>query len=424
MTQPSQRFARPAGLAATLLCMSLSPAYADQVLYQVGTKPLFDGRFGDIAAFQGALNALPETCKLLPVTVDGQFGQSTRKAIQHATQCDAIKSALSPNSPAFKGALTEDLWKSVMPSGSPSPSYEKRAQTLVLTYEATDYDRLEWNFCQNKPFWTPANPSAPCYTNDPSSLITWGPRGATAGGGKEVQWVLWQLDQQHPASITNAFGSEAAAVRTLFTLNSNATRAMLCSVYVDPKRRGQWTAGFQKIGEDPAVRQVYDAHYLSTASDGSKMASLFRLYQRLGVSPTTVDYGFFLDRATHSSPPSDTVSAAQKIKGVLSANHWPLTPANVRRAYSRAFPTSNQTRDRLGRDVAYFVDALGIEGLTAEEKSAWVHRGTFAASEVGLFDSQAASKLVPTPATVKGPPFDQAGAAFHCPASVLNPRKP
>jgi hypothetical protein len=154
------------------------------------------------------------------------------------------------------------------------------------------------------------------------------------------------------------------------------------------------------------------------------MVTFYRLYDKLGIKPTEVDYAFFLDRATHSSPPSDLDSAARKIQGWLEEKRVTRTLSNVRRAFAAKFPTASQKKDRLGRDVAFFIDAVSEAGLTQEERQAWIDRGQLSAANVGLSDEREAPALNPGPAT-NGPSFSESlEPAPPCPQSVLNPRTP
>ena len=410
---------------ALLLCgaSSLVHAQSDPVLYSLLKKQLFDGKFGKLAQVQTAIGTALTRCGKPSISADGVFGNSTVNGVKTLVTCSEIAPHIPAGSAARQGAITQSLWKAVLPN-LPSPSVTERAQTIVLTYEATDYDQLEWNFCQSKPLWLPQNPSMPCFTNDPRSYITWGPRGATAGHGKEVQWILWRVEQQDTSIVTAAFGAEAATLRKLIPLNDDSARRLLCSIFADPGKRADWTRAFKELGKSALVRSMYDRHYLSRVSDGSKMERLYRLYDKLGMRPTEVDYGFFLDRATHSSPPSDVDNAAGKIKAWLADKGFQQTPGNVRRAFAANFPTSNQTQDRLGRDVAFFIDAVGESGLTQEERQAWKQRGQLTAANVGLSDGKAAPALNPG-SDPNGPGFDKVlNPAPSCPSSVLNPSPP
>jgi hypothetical protein len=106
------------------------------------------------------------------------------------------------NSPARQGAITEAVWSLVMP-GVAVPTLDQRVSALVLTFEATDFGvPPEWNFCQDGPHDNPMAPNFVCKNkSDPCSMLTWGPRGATVGGGREIQWVLWLARQENATLI-------------------------------------------------------------------------------------------------------------------------------------------------------------------------------------------------------------------------------
>ena len=418
-------------LAAVLLLTVCQAAFfaqtpPDAVLYSFGQSQLFDGKFGKLAAAQQAASAALMRCGKPGLVADGRFGQGTANAIKLLATCPALKPRLPMGSPAFQGAITAALWRLLLPA-SPAPTAEQRAQTLVLTYEATDYDSLEWNFCQSRgpdgTRWSPDDPTKPCFSNDPNSYITWGPRGATAGGGKEVQWIIWRAERQDRALVNAAFGAEATAARKFITLDNGSARQFLCEIFANNARKALWTNAFAAFGKASSVRRLYDRHYLSLVSDGAKMKNLYRLYELLGVSPTEIDYGFFLDRATHSSPPAPDAAVVAKIRQWLATNQVPPTPANTRRAFASSFPTSNQTADRLGRDVAFFLDAVTEAGLTPAERAAWQNRNRLSAANVGLSDERPAPALSVTTDNER-PNFNGTYTATQCSASVLNPQRP
>src|SRR5262249_12387142 len=198
-------------LIGLFVCGATTLAHADPdpVLYAPPKKSLlFDGKFGKLAEVQTAIGAALARCGKEPIDGDGKLGNTTSRAVQALVACPEISPHIPSESPARQGAITQSVWTAVLPHSAP-PSLDTRAQTGVLTYEATDYDRLEWNFCQSKPLWSPQNPSGPCFTNDPKSYITWGPCGATAGHGKEVQWVIWRVDRQDASVVDTAFGADA-----------------------------------------------------------------------------------------------------------------------------------------------------------------------------------------------------------------------
>lgn len=180
---------------ATLMALSGNPVQASEVLYSHSGGALFDGKFGPIARFQQALDQRLEACNSRDkAAVNGRFGQETATSIKSLLACPEAGS-IAADDGARRGKLTDAVWKFVLPNES-APNLDSRVQTLVLTYEATDYTSAEWNYCQNKPFFDAAKTGSKCYSNDLKSFITWGPRGATAGHGREIQSIIWHSCHQ------------------------------------------------------------------------------------------------------------------------------------------------------------------------------------------------------------------------------------
>jgi hypothetical protein len=345
---------------------------ADAVIARYGGSAFRAGKYGYLAEVQGKLNQLPAGCRPSPaLAADGQFGTKMRDAIQKAASCPDVQNALPPDSEARRGALTDALWAILFP-GRARPSVYERAMTVVLTQEATDYDHAEWNFCQSRPLYNPAQGQMTCNSNDPTSFLTWGPRGATAG---------------MKARVEASFASASADVRRLTRLDAKDAGVFLCRIWMDAQLRQQWKEGFARFGASPEVQRVYDALYASPASDGGKIAQFYRLYASAGIVPTEVDYAFMIDRATQfSGPGANTIAAAT---AAMKARGGSATSGELRRWLALNFRPSNQRTDRLGRDVVFYVDAVEGSGqsLTAEEKTAWTGRNAIRARDAGLSDS-------------------------------------
>lgn len=423
-----------------------SAADTSALLYRIAPpgsaqRPMWDdGHFGAIAPFQRALRARLADAGVpaqnLP-DVDGKYGPDTHSAIERLLRLPDFAD-LAPE-PGGRIGITAALWSRLLP-GTPPPGVEMRIETLILTYEATPFDsEAEWNFCQSMPAAT-RRTGVPCRSNDPRSYLTWGPRGATAGGGREVQGVLAEADRRDPTMLATAFGSEAASVRRFLRLAERRgepavldTERFLCAVWLDPARAERWARGFAAFGEFAEARRIYAELYQSAAFDGGKVAAFRRVYQALGRQPTEIDLAFFLDRATHTggvfAAGLDTNSAqaiarvAERVRasvpGTASAPAW-----RIRRALSIILATGNQAADRNGRDVVFFVDGAGIAQLTAAERANWLHRGPRFAADLGLSDERAAPAGVATttqfPTRVQ--PFEtlSASEAAQCPLRVLN----
>jgi hypothetical protein len=407
-----------------VLCPFLLPA-ADPIIARYSGVALNGGKFGYLAEVQSKLNALPADCRPIPaLTVNGLFGSKMRDAIRKAVSCPGVQNSLPSDSEARNGALTDALWTILFP-GRSKPSVYERAMVVVLTQEATDYDHAEWNFCQSRPFYDPAHGQSTCHSNDPTSFLTWGPRGATAGGGGEVQRILYAVDADPnmKAIVDSSFGSTSSDVRRLTGLDAKDVGAFLCKIWIDPQLRQQWKDGFARFGASPQVQRVYDALYASSSADGGKIAQYYRLYASAGIVPTEVDYAFMIDRATQfSGPGAKTIAAAA---AAMKSSGARSTPVELRRWIALNFRPSNQRTDRLGRDVVFYVDGLEAsgQGLTPEERTAWNGRNALRSRDAGLSESmQIAEFQAPQfayPHQPRGTERLDGAERGSCPATVL-----
>jgi hypothetical protein len=299
-----------------------------------------------------------------------------------------------------------------------------------MALEGTDYDRLEYNFCQSR------NPEtgktylqgdAKCYSNDPASYITWGPRGATAGHGAEVQQVLYLIDRSRPQLIDDAFGSDANIVRRLITADASSRVLILCSVWISSQRRESLGRGFAKFGSYADVQSTYRKIYDSVDADGWKIRSFFRLYDAIGRPVTNADFAFFLDRATHGGVPSaqDRITLAPALAAFII--HGSVSPAQLRWQVAQRVTVSNQQGDRRGRDVVFVIDDPNVP-ITATDRELWVRRADFKSSDFGLDDQSSASRFEPTAGTGYGQVTKVANATEterrSCPVAALAPLKP
>jgi len=208
----------------SVLCPSLLRA-ADPIIARYSGAAFHGGKFGYLAEVQSKLNQLRVECRPAPTLVaDGLFGPIMRDAIKKAASCPDVQNSLPRDSEARNGALTDAQWAILFPTRS-KPSVYERAMAIVLTQEATDFDHAEWNFCQSRPIYNPAQGQTTCYSNDPTSFLTWGPRGATAGGGGEVQRILYAVDSDPnmKAIVDDSFKATSADVRHLLRLDAKNT---------------------------------------------------------------------------------------------------------------------------------------------------------------------------------------------------------
>jgi len=396
----------------------------DPILYRYSGAGLYDGAFGPLHTATVAAQTALAGCKPgVSIDTTGNWNASTAAAFKALAACPSFNSRLPAGSPAHDGTLTVAFWNLLV--GGPLPSALQRARTLMLTFGATDYTALEWNFCQSRPLYAP--PRQPiCYSNDPTSFITWGPNGATAGGGREVQAILRQVETSDPSLMSASFGGELTAATKLLLLEgrpqADDTEVFLCGIWSSAARRQVWRAAFRQLGADPGVRDIYDTVYRSASFDGGKIATFERAFRFAALTPTDVDYAFFKDRAAHTSVAYAPIAAAVRSVAGRNVEHW-----QVRRAIALSVRPTHQRADRLGRDVAYYVDGLGQANLTGEELSGWRLRGSRRASDVGLSDdtaSAAGGAAPPLDETISHPAALSSTERSACPVAVLTSRQP
>lgn len=424
-------------IISVMMLMASMSVQAEQVLYQYRTWSINDSKYGPIATFQASLKQALEDCgSSQTLSPDGAFGSGTRTSIIAVTKCAKFDSALPGNSPAREGAITDVLWQLVLPDED-VPNVAKRAAALKLTFEATDYDKMQWNFCQNKPFYDPSKGQNICYSNDKYAFITWGPHGATAGWGKEVQGILNLFldkgDSQRDAIFSQAFGSEANAVKRMLEMQkapkgtgNGALETYLCSVWIDKTRRNAWRDGFKKLGAREEVQDIYRTLYSARNFDGGKVERFYQAWQDPGFAlpVSEIDHGFFVDRSAHMRiSKTALLNALAKLKEDYQGE-WPPQPAYVRRYISNNVIPSNRQQDRMGRDVAYYVQGIPLSELSEKERVAWQKRGSRNAVDIGLSDQRLMQDYAPSDAIDFGQSTGQLAPDETCPIAVLNPESP
>jgi len=447
--------------AAILLTLALGaavqPAAADDpVVLNANRYDVLAGRYSVFARFQAGLQRLLDDCgKPVPPVVkrgadpSGRIGRETRQGILRALECDALK-GVPADSAARQGVLTEAVWRAVM-GGQPLPTIRDRAAALVLSFEGTDFgDPPEWNLCQDNKPSAPhqSNRRAPgfvCYNgSDPCSLLTWGPRGATAGAGREIQFILWMTWKEDPSLVEKAFGPEAVHLQRFFRLRGEGDKScyvatplkrFLCAVWMDPARSRRWETALEQLGHEPRVREAYARLYALEEFDGDKLRAFFALWHRLGLTPNEVDYAFFLDRITHLGGPPRSDTAIEAVKTCVGQEHRAISKnARVRRCIARLQPHTTQPELRLARDVAYYLDAYPAGALSEDEITTWGSYVPLSAIDtLGLSEAKPVTTGQALPLASLGPDVPLADSshltpeeARLCPPSVLTPlsRKP
>jgi len=339
----------------------------DQILFDSRSGVLVGSKFGPIARLQSALSDALEKCGKPPITADGKLGRGTKRAVMEFQAC-----RLGPRDVKLSqnGEVTARLWHALMPD-DPVPTVMERSFVLWLSHEGTDYDRIEWNFG----------------TSDDASALTWGPYGATIGYGNEVRGIFAKVLSEQPGLTEAIFGNETSVLKQLVRQPHNAGYSIVKAVFEDPERRRVWQRMFHALGAQKQVRIAYD-WYAFESSEWLK-PPLRKLYGLLSEppTPTEVDFAFFVDLAMHMTISGARIKRAQDALAAARARHA-LSPGERRRVISNALVPSSQREDRLGRNVVYYVDAVGIEQLRQNEKQAWLAHGHRMSSQCGLSDTE------------------------------------
>lgn len=362
---------------------SLSPLFAQNadlenslILYKYEGKSMKDSQWGKITEFQQALSAHLRDCGKPGLGADGTWGNGTQKGLQNLLSCSGFADlAVSPDHP-LHGALHTALWKRLLPE-RPAPTVHERAFALSLTHEATDYDRVEWNYG----------------TDDDKSALTWGPYGATVGWGNEVRAVLKRLHENQGDLLKNTFGEEYAIVEKLITSEAKSGYALMKEVHNDPTQRDQFKKKLQALGATAEARAAYDWY----AFEGGQwlkpnLKRLYSLIPEAAATATEIDYALFLDLGMHAGVGQDRID---KVSKAITAKEQelgrPLSPAERRQAIGEAFVAAINPRwreDRRGRNVVFYVDGIERTNLSEAEISAWNKRSGRKASNFGLSDSR------------------------------------
>jgi hypothetical protein len=349
---------------------------------------------------------------------------------------------LPESSPARLGVLTGSVWQSVM-GDRPPPSPAEIAAVITLSFEATDFtDPPQWNFCQDNP-GTQASRAADALLSrrcingtDPCSLLTWGPRGATAGQGREIQHILWLILRVSPELFARAFGSELASATRFLHLpgappdhcdGTSATEHFMCAIWVSPHRRKIWDDAFVELGRSSLARQIYNEVYAGQAYDGEKLEAYDQLWRAVGLAPTELDFAFFFDRSTHIGAPPDDPTLIGRLRACVAKEPVSVGEhARARRCLSILHPHPTLPTDRVGRDVTFYVDAYSSASLGKRELQLWrAHVPLRAVKNFGLSDVRSVPpSTMPTPVDDAGPPTDAAGLGTGentCPLFILTP---
>jgi len=347
------------------------------VLYHSQGKMLRDSKWGKIPAWQTALNAALLACGKAGIgAADGMYGKGSQQGLMALLSCPAYRDlAIEVEDPLY-GKVTSILWSRLLPDTA-LPSTHERAFALSLTHEATDYDRVEWNY----------------QTADDLSALTWGPYGATVGWGNEVRSILIHLFQGHAEFVTATFGAEFASVEQLMTAEAKQGYALLKPIFADIERRAAWKHSLQLLGASEVGIQAYNWFAFDSGQWMSQnLQRLYALIPDADKQATEADYGFFLDLAMHAGVSSKRIAEAQQALEVKQTSLGrPLTSAERRREIANVWAEQVNARwrdDRVARNVVFYVDGIGEGQLSEQERQAWLKRTGLKASYFGLSDTR------------------------------------
>jgi len=371
-----------AGPAAQGQVLLRQPSYVDDAGQ---TRPwrLIAGKWGLLSPLTAAAARELDLCphadpaaiaglRMSPNRLDASAGQ----ALQSLRACHgAWFEGAEP------GAIPETLWRMLLPGQAP-PSLLDRAKLLAAgaAAQTPDYDQVVWD-------WARA-PGAEAGA-DPGAILTWGPFKATAGYGSTLQRVLAALlaDPTTAAIVRDHFRDEPDLLARLADHRDPAwpqnQAAILRPVFDDPERREGLRVILAAMSVHPEIRAGYDAYFLGPNGYlAGRMARYYALYARVGLTPTELDFAFFLDRSLDYPPLDDALIEALAPK-ILEAG-----PANwqARRAIAHGTPFTSEAawNFQIGRDAVYWIDAVGQGGLDPAENASWVRNSRLKASDVGL----------------------------------------
>jgi hypothetical protein len=352
-------------------------------------RAIAGSKWGFIGDLQRGLNVHAARCGTAPVEVTGLYGPDTAAAVTAVAAC--LKGAASD-----EPALTDQAFTAI--TGEQAPDAMERARLLTRMLEGSDYDTLAWNICI-------------AYRGDRASVLTWGPYGRTLGWGGELLSTLRKIDR---AKLRAAFDGAGArgldrllALKTARELGVKSThrfpgaQKLMAGVCAQKGQMQAWRQAFATLGADPEVRAIYDADAWGQASWFRKVVDrLAASWQAVGLTPSEVDYAFFIDRSIHMGWGSarfeavdDALTAA---KARIEAAGMKFTSAQARLAVAVAVRPSAHPTDRLARDAVFLVDseadlaaAMGAaRGWPPAWRALWAARAKITAADVGLSDDR------------------------------------
>lgn len=360
---------------AALAAIATAQTAPDPVVFDFSTSDIRSSKWRLAAGIQAGLNR--ELPGQSPIKLDGSLGRGARAALANAR----MKPGFPSGSP---GVLTETVAMRLAPGAGPLP-FEK-AFAAWLSFEGTDYDCVEIHIPGDKvtidEYREAIGPELSRVCVDRSearSGLTWGPYGATAGRGREVQLVLREAITKG-VDVAKVFADAGAASFDGFlAINGPISAAtdrkieeFLGPVLASREQRIAWRKAFARLGQMPEVRGAYErvAFQGNWLKPGLEVAR--QLYSEFGAEMSEIDFAFAGDRIMHrgafaASRLNTSLEVLRPIFTRLRTEHA-IAPANllVRLAVIEAYqPTgAKELKDRRGRDMAFVVEGLAANSIT------------------------------------------------------------
>jgi hypothetical protein len=246
--------------------------------------------------------------------------------------------------------------------------------------------------------------------------------------------------RRSPEQVKQAFATEFHNLQRLLRLRGGGKRKcdgdiplkhFVCAIWVDPARRKIWDDALARLGHSDVVREAYADLYALDEFDGAKLRDYAHLWNRLGLTPSEVDYAFFLDRITHfGGPPDEDERTVDSMTACMRGETQAISVNGAaRRCLSRLQPHDTQPQFRLARDVAYYLDAYPEGALSEREIKTWGgYVPLSAVHNFGLSDSKSMHIADAAPALSLGPDVPLADSddltsaeRKACPSGVLWP---
>ena len=188
-----------------------------------------------------------------PKGADGQYGSDTSAAVRSFQgSC-----GLPPT-----GVVDDSTWQALLHEDPPTT--DVRSLELTATFEGHGYSLAIGNF--------------------DGAWLTWGIIGFTLKHG-EVQRIILEVNDAHPAILSNAFQDKAQALLKVMRSSPEAQEGWANSVSSNGRLVEPWKSGFACLGSFEEVRQIQRQHARNDYFVPSvKTAKQYGLKSKLGLA--------------------------------------------------------------------------------------------------------------------------------------------